>query len=101
NLTRENIEAGKFKVCLEYQIGNCLGPCEGLQSEEDYARNVADIREILKGNTAGVLNKLREQIKEAAERLDFEEAHRLKEKLDILLNYQRDRKSTRLNSSHV
>ncbi len=88
NLTRENIEAGKFKVCLEYQIGNCLGPCEGLQSEEDYARNVADIREILKGNTAGVLNKLREQIKEAAERLDFEEAHRLKEKLDILLNYQ-------------
>lgn len=88
NLTPENIEAGKFKVCLEYQIGNCLGPCEGFQSEADYSRNIADIREILRGNTAGVLNSLREAIKEAAGRLDFEEAHRLKEKLDILLNYQ-------------
>lgn len=88
NLSRENIEAGKFKVCLEYQIGNCKGPCEGLQSEADYAQNIADIKEILKGNTGGVLSSLREGIKEAAARLDFETAHRLKEKLDILQRYQ-------------
>lgn len=87
-LTQENIAAGKFKVCLEYQIGNCKGPCEGLQSEEDYAQNIEEIREILRGNTAGVLGNLRERIKEASRRLDFEEAHRLKEKLDILQNYQ-------------
>ncbi|TCS90152.1 excinuclease ABC subunit C [Anseongella ginsenosidimutans] len=87
-LTRENIEAGKFKICLEYQIGNCKGPCEGLQAEEDYAQNIEEIREILRGNTGGVLNKLRERIKEASASLDFEQAHRLKEKLDILQNYQ-------------
>lgn len=87
-LTRENIESGKFKICLEYQIGNCKGPCEGLQAEEDYAQNIEEIREILRGNTGGVLNKLRERIKEASASLDFEQAHRLKEKLDILQNYQ-------------
>ena len=87
-LSKENIEAGKFKVCLEYQIGNCKGPCEGLQSEADYAQNIAEIREILKGNTGGVLNGLREGIKDASARLDFELAHLLKEKLEILQNYQ-------------
>src|SRR3546814_11604400 len=88
-LTPENIAAGKFKICLEYQIGNCKGPCEGLQSLEDYGQNIGEIREILKGNTGVVLSNLRERIKAAAGRLDFEEAHQLKEKLDILQRYQR------------
>ncbi|HEY9559148.1 MAG TPA: excinuclease ABC subunit UvrC [Anseongella sp.] len=88
NLTPENIAAGKFKICLEYQIGNCKGPCEGLQSLEDYGQNIGEIREILKGNTGVVLSNLRERIKAAAGRLDFEEAHQLKEKLDILQRYQ-------------
>lgn len=87
-LTKENIDAGKFKICLEYQIGNCKGPCEGLQTAEDYAQNIEEIREILKGNTGTVLNSLKHRIRTASDKLDFELAHQLKEKLDILENYQ-------------
>ncbi|UKJ07353.1 excinuclease ABC subunit UvrC [Solitalea lacus] len=87
-LTEANIKAGKFRVCLEYQIGNCKGPCENLQSFNDYDANIADIKDILKGNTTGVLKHLNDQINEAAANLDFEQAHHLKEKLDILETYQ-------------
>lgn len=97
NLSPENIEKGKFKVCLEYQIGNCKGPCEGYQSEADYEQNLADIKDILNGKIAAVTNKLKEQIKDAAVQMDFEKAHDLKLKLDKLDNYQS--KSTVVSSS--
>lgn len=88
NLSPVNIAKGKFKVCLEYQIGNCKGPCEGFQTEEDYAQNLADIKDILNGKIAVVTNKLKETIKQAVDSLNFELAHQLKTKLDKLANYQ-------------
>lgn len=97
SLTQENIEKGKFKICLEYQIGNCLGPCEGLQSEEQYQKSIEDIKNILSGRISIVAKNLKDQIKEAAERLDFEAAHLLKQKLDLLGSYQS--KSTVVSSS--
>ena len=95
DLSRKNIEAGKFKVCLEYHLGNCLGPCENLFSEEDYMENIEAIRNIVKGNFKESLNKFRTQMKQLADDLNFEEAQRMKEKIDILENYQS--KSTVVN----
>src|SRR5690606_31100300 len=83
-----NIEKGKFKVCLEYQIGNCKGPCEGLQSLEDYDQNLKDIHDILNGKISVVTNRLKEQLEEASAALRFEEAFLLKSKLDKLSLYQ-------------
>lgn len=97
SLTKENIQSGKFKVCLEYQIGNCKGPCEGHQSREDYEQNLSDIKDILNGKIAVVTNKLKEQLERAVSELKFEEAHALKTKLDKLTNYQS--KSTVVSSS--
>lgn len=88
NLTRENITKGKFKVCLEYQIGNCKGPCEDLQSEEDYDQNLKDIYDILNGKISVVTNKLKQQLDEAATNLRFEEAYTIKAKLEKLDSYQ-------------
>ncbi|WP_343561932.1 excinuclease ABC subunit UvrC [Sphingobacterium sp.] len=96
-LTQENIRKGKFKICLEYQIGNCKGPCEGYQSEEDYDQNLNDIRDILNGKISVVTNRLKEGIAAAAAALDFERAQLIKAKLDKLDNYQS--KSTVVNSS--
>lgn len=96
NLTPKNIAAGNFRVCLEYQIGNCKGPCQGFQSEEDYNQSIADIRHILKGNLAEVKRHLKQGIEEAVSRLAFEEAQNFKEKLDSLENYQS--KSTVVNT---
>ncbi|QQT27140.1 MULTISPECIES: excinuclease ABC subunit UvrC [Sphingobacterium] len=97
SLTNDNIRAGKFKVCLEYQIGNCKGPCEGYQSEEDYDQNLDDIKDILNGKIAVVTNRLKQQIDTAVGALNFELAHALKSKLDKLDYYQS--KSTVVNSS--
>lgn len=97
NLSPENIAKGKYKICLEYQIGNCKGPCEGYQSEEDYEQNLADIKDILNGKISVVTNRLKSQMQAAVEELDFEGAHRLKVKLDKLSNYQS--KSTVVSSS--
>jgi excinuclease ABC subunit C len=97
HLSRENIEAGKFKVCLEYQIGNCRGPCEAYQSEENYNQNLDEIKDILNGKTGTVVRKLKNQVEKAAAELNFELAHQLKNKLDLLENYQS--KSTIVNSS--
>ncbi|SDB63989.1 Excinuclease ABC subunit C [Flavobacteriaceae bacterium MAR_2010_188] len=94
-LTEANIEAGKFKVCLEYHLGNCKGPCEALQSAEDYHGNIEDIRGILKGNFKDSLTGFREQMKDLASEMRFEEAQRIKEKINILENYQS--KSTVVN----
>jgi excinuclease ABC subunit C len=88
NLTPNNISSGKFKVCLEYHIGNCLGPCEGLQSEEDYLNTVKGIRSIIKGNIGMVKNQLHDLMKEYAAEFAFEKAHIVKEKIELLDKYQ-------------
>lgn len=96
NLTPENIAAGQFKVCLEYQIGNCKGPCQAYQSKEDYNKSIANIRHILKGNLGEVRRHLKSEIDAAVEKLAFEEAQILKEKLTLLESYQS--KSTVVNT---
>ncbi|MBD1430949.1 excinuclease ABC subunit UvrC [Sphingobacterium litopenaei] len=97
NLAPEQIAKGKYRVCLEYQIGNCKGPCEGKQSLEDYDQNLSDIKDILNGKIAVVKNRIKDQLNEAASSLNFELAHHLKNKLDKLENYQS--KSTVVSSS--
>ncbi len=87
-LTNENIKSGKYKVCLEYHIGNCLGPCEGLIDKESYEEGINDIENILKGNITGVIKHLENIMSEKATLLDFEEAQRIKEKYDSLKRYQ-------------
>src|ERR671926_1225343 len=74
NLTPKNIEKGKFKVCLEYHLGNCKGPCEGYQSEEDYDENIRQIKNILKGNLSEVIQHFKKEMKSLAEALEFEKA---------------------------
>lgn len=88
DLSEEKINAGKYKVCLEYHLGNCLGPCEGLQTLEEYDRQVADIREIIKGNFKSSLHYFKGQMKTLASEMKFEEAQLIKEKIDVLENYQ-------------
>ena len=88
DLSREKIEAGKYKVCLEYHLGNCLGPCEGLQSSTSYDTQVNDIREILKGNFKSSLQSFKDQMKTLANDMRFEEAQQIKDKIEILENYQ-------------
>ena len=87
NLTKENIEAGKFKVCLEYHLGNCKGPCVGKQTEEDYMKGVDQVREILKGNTRALEKSLETEMKQLAEEWRFEEAEAVKQKINILRNF--------------
>lgn len=87
-LTPENIRQGKFKVCLEYHIKNCKGPCVGLQSQEEYLQSIAEIKEILKGNTQAISNALLKQMMELSERMEFEEAQKLKIKYDLIENYR-------------
>lgn len=95
DLSQEKIEAGKYKVCLEYHLGNCKGPCENLQSLQTYNQQISAIREILKGNFKDSLSHFRNQMKELASEMKFEEAQKIKEKIEILENYQA--KSTIIN----
>ena len=88
NLTKENIEAKKFRVCLEFHIGNCQGPCEARQSFEDYEQNISQIRHILKGNLQDVMIFLKGRMKEFADKMQYEAAQDLKEKLLLLEKYQ-------------
>lgn len=88
DLSEEKIEAGKYKRCLEYHLGNCLGPCEGLQDAESYQRQIDDIREIIKGNFRSSLQYFRKRMKQLAEEMQFEQAQRMKEKIEVLENYQ-------------
>lgn len=88
SLTEKNIEAGKFTVCLEYQIGNCLGPCEGLQSEGEYMESIQQIRHLLKGNLSEVARHLKDLMKSTSDELQFEKSHLYKQKLDYLQKYQ-------------
>ena len=88
SLSEKNIRAKKFKVCLEYHLGNCKGPCEELQAEEDYNEAIAEIREIIKGNISNVVSNLRKLMKQYADLLAFEKAQVVKEKLNMLERYQ-------------
>ena len=88
NLTQQNIKAGKFKICLEYHIGNCLGPCEGHQSEEEYTETIKGIRSIIKGNIGMVKNQLADLMKKYAGEFAFERAQMIKEKIELLDRYQ-------------
>lgn len=88
NLTDRNIKKGKFKVCLEYHLGNCKGSCEGLQSIEAYDQSIQYVRQLLKGNLSPLINQLKEEMKQAVEELAFEKAHRAKQRLEALQNYQ-------------
>ncbi|MBQ4819950.1 excinuclease ABC subunit UvrC [Aquimarina sp. MMG016] len=95
DLSREKIEGGKYKVCLEYHLGNCKGPCEDYESEEEYHQNIEAIRQIVKGNFKDSLTRFRKQMTEHAEQMEFEDAQRIKEKIEVLENYQA--KSTVVN----
>ncbi|PHS06779.1 MAG: excinuclease ABC subunit C [Kordia sp.] len=94
-LSNENISSGKFKVCLEYHLKNCKGACEGLQTEQTYNAQIIAIREILKGNFKDSLHSFKKLMNTYAENLQFEDAQRIKEKVEVLENYQS--KSTIVN----
>lgn len=97
NLSEENIRVGKYKVCLEYHLGNCLGPCIEEQKESDYLEHIEQIERILKGHTREVVKLLTSRMAEMAEFYDFEEANRLKVKIEMLKQFQA--KSTVVNPS--
>jgi excinuclease ABC subunit C len=88
NLSEKNIAGGKFKVCLEFQIGNCKGACEGLESEEEYLESIKGIRNILRGNLKEVKDHLKNKMEQASINWKYEEAGKYKQKLDVLTNYQ-------------
>ncbi len=97
DLHTEKIDAGKYKVCLEYHLGNCKGPCENLQTEKNYQFDISAIRNIVKGNFKESLEKFNELMLSFASKMEFEEAQKIKEKVDLLSNYQA--KSTVVNPS--
>ena len=95
DLNKTNIDSHKYKVCLEYHLKNCLGPCEGLQNEEDYKKNIESIKQIIKGNFKEAIQQLEQKMYEFAENMEFEQAQLFKDKLDQLKAYQS--KSTIVN----
>ena len=97
DLSEDKINAGKYKVCLEYHLGNCKGPCDNLQTEYDYAQDISAIRNIIKGNFKESLEKFHEMMLAFSSEMKFEEAQKIKEKVDLLANYQA--KSTVVNPS--
>jgi excinuclease ABC subunit C len=88
NLTKTNIEKGKFKVCLEYHLGNCKGPCEGLQTLEDYTEGISELKDLLKGNLNPVINNYKNKIKEHAANMEFEKAAIYQHKIEHLKLYE-------------
>jgi excinuclease ABC subunit C len=88
DLSKSNIENHKFKVCLEYHIGNCKGPCEGFETIENYQKQIDAIREILKGNFKESMKDFKKVMTDLAQNMHFEEAQKIKEKIEILENYQ-------------
>jgi len=88
NLTESNIKAGKFKVCLEYHLGNCKAPCIGKQIESDYLENIDQIRDILKGNISTVIDHLKKSMARFSAELRFEDAQAVKEKIDIISRFR-------------
>lgn len=98
NLSEQNIQKGKFKVCLEYHLGNCKGPCEALQSPEDYTAGLQQVRNILKGNLGLVINHFKAEMSQLAARLSFEKAGEIRKKIEHLENY---RSRSVIVSSHL
>ncbi|MBS1934452.1 MAG: excinuclease ABC subunit UvrC, partial [Bacteroidetes bacterium] len=88
NLTETNIRKGKFKVCLEYHLGNCKGPCEGLQTAEDYQQGLVQMKNILKGNLSPLIQQYKREMKDRAEKMEFEKAEVIRKKIEHLENYQ-------------
>ena len=87
-LTPENIRQGKFNVCLEYHIKNCKGPCIGMQSHDEYMDNIAQVKEILKGNTQAISDALMKEMMSLAEEMKFEAAQKVKEKYELIESYR-------------
>lgn len=88
NLTERNINQKKFKVCLEYHLGNCKGPCEGLQTSEDYKESIAQLKNLLRGNLSPVIRHFKEEMKKFSADLAFEKAEITRKKIEYLENYQ-------------
>ena len=88
NLSPANIKKGKYKVCLEYHLGNCKGPCVSLQTQEEYDKGVSQIKHILKGNLSGIIEQYKQEQKSLIEQLAFEKAALVQQKIDALKNYQ-------------
>ena len=97
DLSHQNVNEGKYKVCLEYHLKNCNGACEGLETETHYNNSIVEIRNIIKGNFKESLEKFQEKMLVFAQKMEFEEAQKVKEKLSLLGNYQS--KSTIINHS--
>ncbi|MGI8583743.1 MAG: excinuclease ABC subunit UvrC [Chitinophagaceae bacterium] len=88
NLTESNIQKGKFKVCLEYHLGNCKGPCEGFQSSEDYIQGLSQLKNLMKGNLYPVIQHFKQEMQQNVEKLEYEKAEFIRKKIDHLQNYQ-------------
>ncbi|MBN2237096.1 MAG: excinuclease ABC subunit UvrC [Bacteroidales bacterium] len=88
NLTEQSIASGKFTVCLDYHIGKCLGPCIGKQSEAEYLENIAEIRNIIKGDIVTLISNLKERMHSFAKAMEFEKAQIVKERIEILSSYR-------------
>ena len=88
NLTESNIKKGKFKVCLEYHLGNCKGPCEGLQTPEDYNEELQQLVNLLKGKLSPVIQHFKKEMQEHVQKMEFETASLYQKKIEHLLNYQ-------------
>ena len=88
NLAEAPIRKGKYKVCLEYHLGNCKGPCEGLQTPEDYQQGLMQLKNILKGNLGPLIQEFKKEMREFAEKMDFEKAEMIRKKITHLENYE-------------
>jgi excinuclease ABC subunit C len=88
NLSEAQIKKGKYKVCLEYHLGNCKGPCEGLQTPEDYAAGLVQLKNVLKGQLGPLMQEFRKEMRELAEKMDFEKAEMMRKKIEHLENYE-------------
>ena len=88
HISEESIQSGRHKLCLEYHIKNCMGPCTGLQSHEEYMKFIAQAKEILSGNTAALERQMMEEMQQLAAEMKFEEAEKLRRKYEILQNYR-------------
>jgi excinuclease ABC subunit C len=88
NLSAAQIKKGKYKVCLEYHLGNCKGPCEGLQTPEDYAAGLVQLKNVLRGQLGPLMQEFRKEMRELAEKMDFEKAEMMRKKIEHLENYE-------------
>ncbi|HXD78961.1 MAG TPA: excinuclease ABC subunit UvrC [Puia sp.] len=88
NLAESQIQKGKYKICLEYHLGNCKGPCEGRQTADDYQQGLQQLRNILRGNLKPVIQQFKKEMRDRAEKMDFEQAEMIRKKIEHLENYE-------------